>query len=1052
MDQDLRDLTLQISDLIRTLQSTSGTGATTPTGKNTGTEVVRSVDKMIVALGKLAVAIDGSKKTKIAEEEAIKKFTKAVDKTTEELDKENEARVNSTRTIADETAARVKEAKELEALRNQKIKERGQEVSRLAKDLDYRIKNGGLFNASVLQNRDEMLKLSEGLNSTGATLGILKNSFSEITGAATPAQHGLKFLAAGLEGAVKSLKGFATGLLDGKRGPELSAKAFTDLIKPFTELTSSVGTAAMAVGSIAMLIPGFQGIGVAALAVGGALKLAAKGAETFAEYNERAAKQLQSTFDSFNKLSASGVAIENGIDGTLNLIHTLNMTTAEAEKFNELLGSNTKNLALLGGTAGQGAREFAKVAGSLTRSNLGETFEMMGIDRDEQRQAALQYMSLQARTGQMQLKNTEQLIEESGKFVEELDLAAKLTGTTRKAQQEALEANMAESRYRSALYAAERRGDKDEVERLKKFGDVAKMLRTMGLEEQATGTLQFAASGGAPTTPQALNAMIQLGLSDVFNNPNLTAFEALEKALGYTKEQLNTLTETSKNVGDIGPLLKDIPKSIDAVERMAKIQEEATKQGLTPEEYLKTEQGKAALGDKDLADVVKGNRAMQSATQVMEQGMKQFNAAAIIHKKGSEAFDAAVTKFGDIVGVKVPGVSGPGNVGPGNDSAIGPMERQAKQAHQQQQAKIKNLEEQVLAAEDRAKALEKDAKASRQEKDAARTKANELAAQLAQESRLLRQTQLAEQTARRTERKISAGPLDTKLLESMSSGGITDKRAQANILAQVQAESGGVAKSENLNYSPARLMEMFPKKFATIQEASQVAAGGPEAVGERIYGGRMGNTAAGEGFKYRGRGLIQLTGKDNYKKFGDIIGVDLVQNPDLANDPDIARKLAVAYFQDKQKSGVDLTKSQQVSRAVGHVDIGGSESMKRESLAQKILEQMPKARDGGMFQGPMSGYPAMLHGNEAVIPLENGAVPVTMPALDELVSSNRAVDAQVQVLRNEMGSMMRELVNAIQTMKETGSQERMIQLLESMSRSQQSTATATQRMAQLASN
>jgi hypothetical protein len=111
-----------------------------------------------------------------------------------------------------------------------------------------------------------------------------------------------------------------------------------------------------------------------------------------------------------------------------------------------------------------------------------------------------------------------------------------------------------------------------------------------------------------------------------------------------------------------------------------------------------------------------------------------------------------------------------------------------------------------------------------------------------------------------------------------------------------------------------------------------------------------------------------------------------------------------------------------------------------------------QARDGGMFQGPMSGYPAVLHGQEAVIPLKNGAVPVMMPALDELVSSNRAVDAQVQVLRNEMGSMMRELVNAIQTMKETGSQERMIQLLESMSRSQQTTAAASQRMAQLASN
>jgi putative chitinase len=493
----------------------------------------------------------------------------------------------------------------------------------------------------------------------------------------------------------------------------------------------------------------------------------------------------------------------------------------------------------------------------------------------------------------------------------------------------------------------------------------------------------------------------------------------------------------------------------DEEARLAQLQKAAADQGFTGvdaierfTEFVKNNQDKV---DQRTKDLINANRAQQAATMTMERGLSEFNASVGIHKKASETFANAVNTFGEAVGLKVPG--GTTQFGASGAAPVaGQTVVQAKQAHQQQQVKIKNLEEQALDAEDRAKALEKDAKASRQEKDAARTKANELAAQLAQESRILRQTQMAEQTARRTERKTLTGPLDTKLLESLSSGGITDKRAQANILAQVQAESGGVAKSENLNYSPERLLQMFPKKFANIQEASQVAAGGQEAIGERIYGGRMGNTAAGEGFKFRGRGLIQLTGKDNYKKFGDIIGVDLVQNPDLANDPEIARKLAVAYFQDKQKSGVDLTKSGQVSKAVGHVDIGGAESSRRATMADTIASMMPQAARGAVLNGPMSGYPAMLHGNEAVIPLQDGAVPVNMPALDELVSSNRAVDAQVQVLRNEMGSMMRELTNALVSMKESGSQERMIQLLESMSRSQQSTATATQKMAQLASN
>jgi hypothetical protein len=75
-----------------------------------------------------------------------------------------------------------------------------------------------------------------------------------------------------------------------------------------------------------------------------------------------------------------------------------------------------------------------------------------------------------------------------------------------------------------------------------------------------------------------------------------------------------------------------------------------------------------------------------------------------------------------------------------------------------------------------------------------------------------------------------------------------------------------------------------------------------------------------------------------------------------------------------------------------------------------------------------------------------------MPALDELVLSNKNMEQQMSDMRKEMAQVMRELVDSIQIMKESGSQQRMIQLLESMSRSQQTTAVASQRMAQLASN
>ena len=67
---------------------------------------------------------------------------------------------------------------------------------------------------------------------------------------------------------------------------------------------------------------------------------------------------------------------------------------------------------------------------------------------------------------------------------------------------------------------------------------------------------------------------------------------------------------------------------------------------------------------------------------------------------------------------------------------------------------------------------------------------------------------------------------------------------------------------------------------------------------EMMYGGRMGNTSPGDATKYKGRGFTQLTGKDNYKKYGDKLGIDLINNPELAEDPKIAAQIATEFWKD----------------------------------------------------------------------------------------------------------------------------------------------------------
>ncbi|MFY9261242.1 MAG: glycoside hydrolase family 19 protein [Gallionella sp.] len=104
----------------------------------------------------------------------------------------------------------------------------------------------------------------------------------------------------------------------------------------------------------------------------------------------------------------------------------------------------------------------------------------------------------------------------------------------------------------------------------------------------------------------------------------------------------------------------------------------------------------------------------------------------------------------------------------------------------------------------------------------------------------------------------------------------------AHFLAQCAHESGGfTVTQENLNYSAGGLRKVFGKYF-TDDGIANAYANQPQKIAARIYGGRMGNgdEASGDGWKYHGRGYIQLTGKDNYTKFSKDAGVDCVNDPD----------------------------------------------------------------------------------------------------------------------------------------------------------------------------
>ena len=107
----------------------------------------------------------------------------------------------------------------------------------------------------------------------------------------------------------------------------------------------------------------------------------------------------------------------------------------------------------------------------------------------------------------------------------------------------------------------------------------------------------------------------------------------------------------------------------------------------------------------------------------------------------------------------------------------------------------------------------------------------------------------------------------------------TPFRHLAAILAEAYHETGGRMQpvEENLNYSARRMMQVWPRRFPTIA-STEPYAGKPQALANKVYGGRLGNVSPGDGWRYRGRGLAQITGRVNYTRFG------LAATPDAAGD------------------------------------------------------------------------------------------------------------------------------------------------------------------------
>ena len=205
------------------------------------------------------------------------------------------------------------------------------------------------------------------------------------------------------------------------------------------------------------------------------------------------------------------------------------------------------------------------------------------------------------------------------------------------------------------------------------------------------------------------------------------------------------------------------------------------------------------------------------------------------------------------------------------------------------------------------------------------------------------------------------------IVEFLRQQGVSDKGIK-NLLGQFKAEGAGNT-VENLNWSAKNLLQYFGKpgtytidgkefvvkphkneiRFNTLKEAQDTAAAGAEAVGNKLYGGRMGN-ASDEGYKYRGRTELQITGKEAYEAIDKKLGLNgaLVENPDLINDPAYQQKAIFSFLSDfKKMKPADFENMAKLHRSIGPATggVGSPEYNKRVKYATETV--LPDVKQTG---------------------------------------------------------------------------------------------------------
>lgn len=176
-------------------------------------------------------------------------------------------------------------------------------------------------------------------------------------------------------------------------------------------------------------------------------------------------------------------------------------------------------------------------------------------------------------------------------------------------------------------------------------------------------------------------------------------------------------------------------------------------------------------------------------------------------------------------------------------------------------------------------------------------------------------------------------------LHASDYGQDASKARIAEFVAQIANETGGFTKfEENLNYRAERIRQVWPARVKSDADAARLAHN-PEALANVVYQrAEAGNTQPGDGWRYRGRGALQLTFRNNYRRFGQLTGLPLEEHPELAADPADSVLIALAFFKEgKVNAAIDRGDFREARRITNGGDLGLQEVARLRAKAMEAL-------------------------------------------------------------------------------------------------------------------